>query len=176
MSVYTITPMELKDLLAREPELHVVDVRMPPEFREVHVAGAKNVPFDRLSAGRLSSAFDGNGGSTTYFICKIGKRSQKACEKAEKLGLAEVVNIEGGTDACAAAGLPVERGKKAVSLERQVRITAGLLVATGAVLAMTVNPYWAALPAFVGAGLAFSGITDTCGMAALLAKMPWNRW
>lgn len=84
--------------------------------------------------------------------------------------------MAGGTDACVAVGLPVERGKKAVSLERQVRITAGGLALVGAVLAMTVHTYWAILPAMIGAGLAYSGLSNTCGMAALLTKMPWNRW
>ena len=176
MSVHTITPQELQDLLARQPQLQLVDVRMPPEFREVHVAGATNVPFDRLSAEHLSAVSGENGNGTIYFICKIGKRSQQACEKAHKLGLSDVVSVEGGTDACVTAGLAVQRGKKRVSLERQVRIAAGGLVLVGAVLALTVSPYWAALPAFVGAGLVSSGVTDTCGMAALLTKMPWNRW
>jgi hypothetical protein len=71
--------------------------------------------------------------------------------------------------------LPVVRGKKAISLERQVRIVAGFLVLLGAVLAMTIHPYFAGLSAFVGAGLMFAGITDTCGMAMMLARMPWNQ-
>jgi rhodanese-related sulfurtransferase len=176
MSFRTITSLELKDLLVRQPDLQLIDVRPPPEFREVHVVGARNVPFDQLSAEQLSSASGEDGNSTVYFICKVGKRSQKACEKVQKLGLPNVVNVEGGTDNCVAAGLPVERGKKAFSLDRQVRITAGGLVVVGAVLAMTVDPYWAGLSALVGAGLVYSGVTDTCGMGALLTKMPWNRW
>ena len=175
MSVRTITPQELKDLLARQPGLRLIDVRMPAEFREVHVVGARNVPFDRLSAERLESTEGEDGDPAVCFICKAGKRSQDACEKARKLGLSEVVSVEGGTDACIAAGVPVERGKKAFSLERQVRVAAGGLVVVGAVLAVTVHANWAALSGLVGAGLVFSGLTDTCGMAALLTKMPWNR-
>ena len=90
-------------------------------------------------------------------------------------GVANVISVDGGTDACIADGLTIERGKKAISLERQVRIVAGSMVLVGAVLALTVHPYWAALPAFVGAGLVFAGVTDTCGMGMLLMKMPWNR-
>jgi rhodanese-related sulfurtransferase len=85
------------------------------------------------------------------------------------------VNVEGGTLAWEAAGLPVVRGQKVISLERQVRIVAGFLVLVGALLAMTVHPYFAGLSAFVGAGLMFAGITDTCGMGMLLARMPWNQ-
>ena len=85
-----------------------------------------------------------------------------------------MVNVEGGTLACVDAGLPVVRGKKAVSLERQVRIAAGSLVLLGAALSF-VHPAFVGLSAFVGAGLVFSGITDTCGMGMILARMPWNQ-
>jgi hypothetical protein len=85
-----------------------------------------------------------------------------------------VVNIEGGTLACVEAGLPVVRGKKAISLERQVRIAAGSLVLLGAALSF-VHLAFIGLSAFVGAGLVFAGITDTCGMGMMLARMPWNQ-
>lgn len=83
--------------------------------------------------------------------------------------------MEGGTQAWDLAGLPVSRGKKAMSLERQVRIAAGFLVFLGAALGFFVHPYFIAISAFVGAGLMFAGITDTCGMGMMLAKMPWNQ-
>jgi hypothetical protein len=71
--------------------------------------------------------------------------------------------------------LEVVRGKKAISLERQVRIAAGLLVVTGAGLGFFVDQRWIALSAFVGGGLVFAGVTDTCGMGMILARMPWNQ-
>jgi hypothetical protein len=86
-----------------------------------------------------------------------------------------VINIEGGTNACIVAGLPVVRGKKAISLERQVRIAAGLLVLLGVILGWLVHPAFFGLAAFVGAGLVFAGVTDTCGMGMILARMPWNQ-
>ena len=67
------------------------------------------------------------------------------------------------------------RGKKAMSLERQVRVAAGSLVLLGVALAALVHPGFVGLAAFVGAGLLFAGLTDTCGMGLLLARMPWNR-
>ena len=76
--------------------------------------------------------------------------------------------------ACVESGLPVARGKKAISLERQVRIAAGSLVLLGAALSF-VHPAFIGVSAFVGAGLVFAGITDTCGMGMILARMPWNR-
>ena len=86
-----------------------------------------------------------------------------------------VVNVEGGTLACVDAGLPVVRGKKAMSIERQVRVAAGALVLLGVLLGGLVHPALYGLTALIGAGLVFSGITDTCGMGMLLARMPWNQ-
>ena len=110
-----------------------------------------------------------------YVICRSGSRGQQACEKFLKAGYSNVVNIEGGTMACVESGLPVIRGKKMVSLERQVRIAAGFLVLLGALLGWFVHPAFVFLSAFVGAGLIFAGVTGTCSMGILLAKMPWNR-
>ena len=90
-------------------------------------------------------------------------------------GFTNIVNVEGGTLACVEHGLPVVRGNKMVSLERQVRIAAGLLVLVGALLGWLVHPALHGLSAFIGAGLLFAGITDTCGMGMLLARMPWNQ-
>jgi rhodanese-related sulfurtransferase len=89
-------------------------------------------------------------------------------------GFTNIVNVDGGTLACVECGLPVIRGKKMVSLERQVRIVAGFLVLLAALLGWFVHPAFVFLAAFVGAGLIFAGVTDTCGMGLLLAKMPWN--
>ena len=62
-----------------------------------------------------------------------------------------------------------------ISLERQVRISAGALVVAGVGLGWFVLPVFYGLSAFVGAGLIFAGITDICGMCLLLAKLPWNK-
>jgi rhodanese-related sulfurtransferase len=110
-----------------------------------------------------------------YFICRSGGRGKQACEKLLAAGYASVVNVEGGTSAWAEAGLPVVRGRKAIALERQVRMVAGSLVLLGALLGWLVHPAFVALSAFVGAGLLYSGLTDTCGMGMLLARMPWNQ-
>jgi rhodanese-related sulfurtransferase len=130
--------------------------------------------LDQLDAAALMQARNGSSNEPLYVICRSGSRGQKACEKFLKAGFSNVVNIEGGTMACVEAGLPVVRGKKAISLERQVRIAAGSLVLLGAGLSF-VNPAFIGLSAFVGAGLVFAGITDTCGMGMILARMPWNQ-
>jgi rhodanese-related sulfurtransferase len=176
--VATISPTQLADLRRRGESVTLIDVRTPAEYGEVHVEGARNVPLDRLDPQDVAAAHGGRG--PLYFICRSGGRSAKACEKLLAAGIADVVSIEGGTSACETAGLPVIRGKKAMSLERQVRIAAGTLVAIGAALgAFGPDETWRSiglgLAGFVGAGLVFAGITDTCGMAMLIARMPWNQ-
>lgn len=165
----TIQPSELKAKLSSGAAVKLIDVRTPAEFQEVHVDGAVNTPLDRLDPSNHSAD------ETVYFICRSGARGQNACKKFESAGLTNVVNVAGGTEACVQAGLSVSRGKQVMSLERQVRIAAGALVVTGTVLGFLVHPYWLGLPAFVGSGLVFAGVTDTCGMGMMLAKMPWNQ-
>lgn len=165
--VATISPQELLTRHQQSP-VELIDVRTPAEFQEVHVTFARNVPLDKLDAS--ASPKD----KTLYFICRSGSRGQQACQKMEAAGHT-VVNVEGGTLAWDTAGLPVVRGRKVMSLERQVRIAAGSLVLTGVILSLTVHPYLIGLSAFVGAGLVFAGITDTCGMGMILARMPWNQ-
>ena len=177
--VATISPKQLLDLRSRGETVHLVDVRTPAEYGEVHVDFARNVPLDRLDPRQVATDHARHTGPI-YFVCRSGGRSKTACEKMLAAGISDVVSVEGGTSACEAAGLPVVRGKKAMSLERQVRIAAGALVAIGAALAaFGPEPLWktigAGLAGFVGCGLVFAGVTDTCGMAMLLARMPWNQ-
>lgn len=103
---------------------------------------------------------------------RSGVRS--AAERLKEYHLPPLAVLEGGIQAWDKAGLPLIRGRKTISLERQVRIAAGTLVLTGAILAWLVHPWFIALSGFVGAGLVFAGITDTCGMGMLLARIPWN--
>ena len=170
----TISPKELYELNQKSP-VEVIDVRTPIEFREVHATCARNVALDVLDPHGVMQGLNGNASAPLYVICNSGTRGQKACEKFVAAGFDNVVNVEGGTKAWVAEGLPVVRGKKAISLERQVRIVAGSISFIGAMLAIFVHPYFAGIPAFIGAGLAFAGITDTCGMGMMLAKMPWNQ-
>ncbi|MGI9455268.1 MAG: rhodanese-like domain-containing protein, partial [Aeoliella sp.] len=128
MSRSTITPAELRELLNCDDKPSLVDVRTPVEFREVHVVGSVNVPLDQLMPEKLPARTDGE---PLYVICHKGSRGAQACQKLTAAGLENVSNVEGGTSACEAEGLPVTRGKKAMSLERQVRITAGSLVVLG---------------------------------------------
>jgi len=170
----SIAPAELSQLRRAGGAVDLIDVRTPTEFREVHVDFARNVPLDRLDPKAIVAARNGRASEPLYVICQSGSRGKQACGKLSTAGL-KVVNVEGGTLAWVAAGLPVIRGKKAISLERQVRITIGALVLASSMLAAFVHPYWIGLAAFMGGGLIFSGITDFCGLALILARMPWNQ-
>jgi rhodanese-related sulfurtransferase len=145
-------------------------VRSASEFSAGHIPGAVNIPMDQIE-GRLD---DLRPGAPLVLICQSGKRARMTAGLLEPCQR-EMGVLEGGTEAWVRAGLPVVASVKTRwSLERQVRLGAGMLVLTGVVLALTVNAYWLFLSAFVGAGLTFAGLTDVCPMAEILAKMPWN--
>jgi rhodanese-related sulfurtransferase len=174
MSITTISPQKLYEIVQAGQNVELIDVRTPVEFREVHVGCARNVPLDQLDVAKIAAGREGSS-QPLYVICRSGSRGKQACERFLAAGYTNVVNVDGGTQAWDQAGLTVVRGKKAISLERQVRIAAGSLVLIGSLLGVIAHPYWIGLSAFVGAGLVFAGITDTCGMGMILARMPWNQ-
>jgi rhodanese-related sulfurtransferase len=150
----------------------LVDVREFPEFASGRVPGARLIPLGEIE--KRHQEIDHN--HTVYVICRSGKRGSEAQKKLKALGFPNVVNVAGGTEAWKAANLPIEKHAKAVwDLERQVRFTAGLLVLTGVLLALFVHWYFIGLAGFVGAGLVFAALTNTCTMGMMLAKMPWNQ-
>ena len=175
MSIPVINPHDLAELCKTCKTIEIIDVRTPMEFREVHLEAARNVPLDTLDPVAVMKVRTGSEQEPLYIICRSGSRGRQACEKFLAAGFTKIVNVEGGTLACLDSGLPVVRGKKMVSLERQVRIAAGFLVLLGALLGWFIHPAFVFVSAFIGAGLIFSGVTDTCGMGLMLAKMPWNR-
>ena len=149
----------------------LIDVRTPAEYGSIHADGAMNHPMESLEMEKIPFAKE----QEIHVICQSGGRSMKVSQKLEAAGFTNVVNVEGGTSAWHAARLPVVEGKKVMSLERQVRIAAGSLVVIGAAVGQFVHPGGFALSAFIGAGLVFAGVTDTCGMGMMIAKMPWNQ-
>src|SRR5262245_41382149 len=117
----SVSPQQLAELYSGGQAVELIDVRSPVEFGELHVPFAKNVPLDRLDPSKVAREREGRLEQPLYVICLSGARGKKACEKLAAARL-NAVNVEGGTLAWASANLPVVRGKKAVSLERQVRI------------------------------------------------------
>lgn len=170
----TVEPSQLAQKLAAGG-CEVLDVRTPVEYQEFHIRGAKLVPLDELDVGKFMASRS-DPAAPLYVVCRSGGRGAKAMGKFRDAGHENVFNVAGGTLACEQAGIPIERSKmKVISLERQVRLVAGLLVLTGVGLGTAVHPGYYGIAAFIGAGLTFSGLTGFCGMALLLAKAPWNR-
>ncbi len=170
----TITAAKLADLLKQPTAPHLVDVRTPAEFEDCHVASAKLAPLDTLDPRKVADA-NQPADATIYLLCKSGGRASQAAEKFRAAGIANVSVVEGGTDACIAAGLPVLRGKKSIPLDGQVRIGIGSFILLLSLLARYVSPVFGYLILAMAGALIWSGITGFCGMAMLLAKAPWNQ-
>jgi rhodanese-related sulfurtransferase len=168
-----VSPAELVEMLASEPRTRLLDVRTAGEYEAVHIRGAYNVPLDQL--GEHAEEIRANVTDPVVLICQSGTRARKAEEALNQCSMTNLHVLEGGVNGWVAAGEPVERGAKRISLERQVRIVAGTMAALGGVLALAVSPIFAVIPAFVGSGLVFAGVTDTCGMGLALSRLPYNR-
>lgn len=163
---------EINEMLETGGECQVIDVREYSEFNSERIADAQLMPLSNFE----KHAAEIDHSKPVYLMCRSGNRARQAAEKLSAKGFTDIHVIEGGMTAWAGADLPVVKGETKVwSLERQVRFTAGLLVVTGVVLGFVVSPYLFILSGFVGAGLVFAAVTDTCGMAMVLARMPWNK-
>jgi rhodanese-related sulfurtransferase len=177
MDQQTLSPVlpaaELERLLAEDPRVRVLDVRTAGEFESAHIRGAYNVPLDTL--GEHATEIRAAVADPVVLVCQSGARARRADEALRAAGMPNLHVLDGGLNGWLAEGRAVERVRPRMSLERQVRIAAGAMTATGALLALAVNPLFALLPAFVGSGLVFAGVTDTCAMGMLLARLPYNR-
>lgn len=170
------TEIHPADAAERLAQYTVIDVRAPGEHAAGHLPGAHNIPLDHLPAAVPALRKAATRG-TLLLVCASGNRSGRAQATLAGHGLT-AVSLAGGTQAWAGHGGEVHRTEAARTgwgMERQVRLTAGLLVLTGLLLALLVHPAFQLLAAGVAAGLVLSAVTDTCGMAALLAKLPHNR-
>jgi len=151
---------------------HLVDIREPDEVAREHIAGAARAPLSTFEAADLTIAPDRD----VIFMCRTGGRTGANCDRLAARVQGEAYVLEGGLDGWKAAGLATEVDRKApLEMMRQVQIGAGSLILIGAALGVWVNPGFWALSAFVGAGLLVAGVTGFCGMARVLAVMPWNR-
>jgi glyoxylase-like metal-dependent hydrolase (beta-lactamase superfamily II)/rhodanese-related sulfurtransferase len=163
-----ITVEELGRALGGQQAPLVVDVRMPAEYRSVHLDPSVSMPLDEISRRRGELPRDRD----LVLVCRTGARARLAAEELTDL---RTRVLEGGLVGWQEAGRAVIVGKAHMSLERQVRIMAGAMACAGGALAVALSPWFGLLPAFVGAGLVYAGVTDRCGMAMVLAKLPYNR-
>jgi rhodanese-related sulfurtransferase len=168
----SLNPAEVAEALVSLPDVRLLDVRTPGEYETAHIGGAYNVPLHTLSEhGREIRSVS----SPVVLVCQSGQRARVAEDALRQMGMANLHVLDGGLNRWIAAGHPVIRGTQRLSLERQVRIVAGTLALAGGVLSLVVGSWFALVPIFIGSGLVFSGLTNTCGMALLLARLPYNR-
>ena len=168
MTVRMISPLEAQAL--RQSGAELIDIRDVEEFARERIAGAHNRPLANLRGEPLPDA-------PLIFHCRSGMRTGQNVDRIRAAaGARECFIVAGGLNAWDKEGLPIERVAGApIEMQRQVMIGAGLLVLTGTLLSLFASPAWIALAIFVGAGLTFAGVTGFCGMARILALMPWNR-
>ncbi|MFW6723045.1 rhodanese-like domain-containing protein [Streptomyces sp. MAR4 CNY-716] len=162
----------------RLDELVVIDVRTPAEYASGHLPGAVNIPLDHVRRA-LDDIRHAAERRDLLVVCASGARSENACKLLAGEGIT-AATLAGGTGAWAAAGhdlhTPAACDTRAGwSMERQVRFTAGSVVLLGLLLGVLVHPALLLIPAGIAGGLVFSALTNTCGMAAVLGKLPHNR-
>ncbi|MFF4548564.1 rhodanese-like domain-containing protein [Streptomyces sp. NPDC001435] len=159
-------------------EFTVIDVRTPAEYASGHLPGALNIPVDHIRRA-LPEIRDAAERGDVLVVCASGARSENACRLLAAHGIA-TATLAGGTGAWAAEGhdlhTPAACDTRAGwSMERQVRFTAGTAVLLGLALGLLVHPALLLISAGIAGGLVFSALTNTCGMAVMLAKLPHNR-
>ena len=164
-----ISAHDLADQLAAH-QVTVIDVREPMEYATGHIGGSLNIPLVRIDQVDLPRG-------PLVLVCQSGKRSARALTQLLQGGSSQpMADLLGGLPAWEQAGFALQKLKGApLPLMRQVQIAAGSLVLLGVILSQTVAPGWIWLSGFVGAGLTYAGISGFCGMARLLAAMPWNQ-
>lgn len=166
MSLTPISAADAQSMIANGAAL--VDIREPDEHARARIPGARSMPLARLEKIQNVPA--------VIWHCRSGMRTQANAGALTENSGCDAYFLEGGLDAWRKAGLPVLENRHApLEIKRQVQITAGLLVLSGVILGFAVSPGFFGLSAFVGAGLMFAGISGWCGMARLLALIPWNR-
>lgn len=172
MTINPLSPRDASALINQGARL--IDIREADEYAREHIADAQLVSLSSLEQGaRLQASAD----ETLIFHCQSGARSSgNAAKLANAAAPGKAYLLDGGIEAWKRAGLPTQEDKsQPLPLMRQVQIAAGLLTLCGVLLGYTVSAGFFLLSGFVGAGLTVAGMTGFCGMARLLAVMPWNK-
>lgn len=170
----SLTRLDARSLQTRlaAGSVELIDIREASEYAREHIDGARLLPAGQLGRQPVDRA----PGRLVVFMCQSGQRTRENATRILGCVPGEVAMLDGGLEAWKRAGLPVVEDRSApLPLMRQVQIAAGSLVLLGVVLGFLLGPLWFGLAGFVGAGLVFAGLTGFCGMARLLAQLPWNR-
>ncbi|EOC0264368.1 rhodanese family protein [Cronobacter dublinensis] len=169
-----ITPAEAKALVERGAIL--MDIRGHDEWRREHISGARVVSPENSYPGGFNDA-PLRETDTVIFHCQSGMRTEKAKDPLiAAVRPANALIMQGGINAWKAAGYPVITDRRQpLPLMRQVHIVAGTLALSGTLAGATLATGFYIIPGVIGAGLLVAGVTGWCGMAKLLAAMPWNK-
>ncbi len=171
-SVGVIDAGQLRQLQQEDPDIRILDVRTGGEFETAHIPGSYNVPLDTLSEHVRDLAGVEH---PVVLVCQSGGRATQAHQKLTVAGKDALHILEGGMAGWQAAGGDVIRGETdRWAMDRQVRLVAGALT-LAAVAVSIVVPKTKWIAGAVGAGLAYSAVSNTCAMAAVLSKLPYNR-
>lgn len=172
MTHTSLSPAEVRTLVAGNPDVLLVDVRTPGEYETAHIAGSINLPLDQIDSHLDRIVADAGG--TLVLVCQSGGRAGQCQRRLADAGLPGTTVLAGGVTEWAASGGEVVRGRTRWDLERQVRLAAGSLVLLGIIVSL----WWAParfFSGFIGAGLTFAALSNTCAMGMAIARMPWNR-
>lgn len=162
----------VRELLEEHPGTRLIDVRTPGEFAASHIPGSANVPIDVLRAGHSELTVTHT--DPIVLICGSGARAEQARTMLDSTAPEQLTVLQGGITGWQQHDAPLEHGSGAWAMERQVRLTAGLLVLTGVLGSTAYRPLkW--LAGFVGGGLTVAALTDTCAMSRILGLLPHNR-
>lgn len=171
----TLSPADLREAMNSDTPPTVIDVRSAAEFSSVHIPGSYNVPLPLLAehGHEFATRLPGQ----VVLICQSGNRASQACTRLESVGVDPdtVTVLDGGIAGYEAAGGDVVHGNGPWAMDRQVRMAAGSLVLAGVAASKLISPKFDYLAGAIGAGLTYSAASNSCAMAAALAKMPWNR-
>ncbi len=166
-----ISPSRAAELMRKGAVL--IDIREADEYARERIPGARHHALSRIDNDTPVR----QGDDVLVFHCHSGARTHgNAARLVAAAPACETYVLEGGIEAWKKAGLPVQLDRsQPINLMRQVQIAAGSLILLGTALGFALTPAFYSLSAFVGAGLLFAGVSGFCGMARILALMPWNR-
>lgn len=152
--------------IAEKDREWIIDVRTPDEFEREHIPGSVNIPLPALVAAIPELKKQ----PRLILSCRSGNRAREAYEQLESKGCENLSCLEGGLAGWKQANLSTRSLKGGISVMRQVQIIVGSMVLVG-----YFRPDLSILVLIAGLGMLVAGLTDTCMMATVLGKMPWNR-
>ena len=172
LTTNVISPSELR-LMLDTGDTELIDVRNTEEFAARHIKEARSIPLSILDLNQICDKT-----KKIVLQCESGSRSKLAAKKLQALSKdLKIYSLDGGIRNWVEKNYAIVEGiavNNKLPLNRQVQITAGIIIVLGIVLTKLMSRLFIIIPLFIGCGLIFAGISGWCGMASLLALMPWN--